>query len=122
MIVQPERADPSVGTTKRFETVEDRLSIVQHGRGRLEPERLVGDHPRVVPPAVRVVLHHENVIREVAAEAERVFRRLGLEGRRLPDRDIERHLALPWGRPTLNNYPSNATRDSGSGHRLRPAQ
>jgi hypothetical protein len=99
VVVQAECANSAVCSTKRLEAVEHGLRVVQHGGGRLESERLVGNDSGVVPPAFGLEVHHEDVIREVPAEAQRIFRGLGLEGRRFPDRDVERHVALPSGVP-----------------------
>ena len=56
---------PAVG----LQPLEDLLPVVQHHRGRVERERAVGHHRRVVPPRVRRPADRHHVVGEMPAES-----------------------------------------------------
>lgn len=66
--VDAEGRDAAVGLTVDLQTFEDRLTVVQHHRGRIELHRSVRLDGGVVPAAALGVVDRDHVIGEVPAE------------------------------------------------------
>ena len=70
MVHGAEELDGAVLGAVGLEALEDLRAVVEHGGAGVDAEVVQGDDFRVVPAALRVVVHGEHVVGEYRAEAQ----------------------------------------------------
>ena len=96
VLLGAEEPHPPVRAAERLQPVEDRLGVVEHGRGRVQAERPVGLDPGIVPALLLLEVGDEHVVREDGAEPELLVPRLGLLVGRAGDPDGVIHRRPRW--------------------------